>query len=69
MSRWRPLAIRGVRAYQEYLAAVILCDQNGFAWDAEDAVAALDRQYTAGGVRVRTFCRDCMGVMDERRND
>lgn len=68
-SRWAPVAIRGVRAYQEYLAAVILCDRNGFAWDAENAVTALDRQYTAGGVRIKSFCRDCMDVMDERRND
>ena len=67
-SRWQRIAVNGVRAYQEYLASVILCDANGYAWDTDKAIAALSAQYTDGGVRVTRSCRDCER-MDDRRHD
>jgi hypothetical protein len=55
---WRPLADRGPRAYQDYLANVIMCDRNGYAWDADKARRALSAQYTAGGVLIERTCTD-----------
>ena len=66
---WKPLATRGPRSYQEYLANVIMCDRNGYAWDADRALAALSAQYTAGGVRIEAACRDQDHCGYYNRND
>ncbi len=67
-SRWRPLANKGIRAYQEFLLQVIICDSNGYAWDAAKARRALNRQYLPGGLRRGSSCRDCDNY-DAVRND
>ncbi len=56
---WRPVARSGARGYQYYLARVVMCDADGYPWHAEQARRALSRQYTAGGVRVESECREC----------
>jgi hypothetical protein len=38
---WRPMAFDGARAYQEYLAQEVLCDENGWPWSVEQAQRAL----------------------------
>ena len=55
---WSELASRGPRAYQDYLANVIMCDRYGFAWDPQKARDALSAQYTADGVRIERTCTD-----------
>ncbi len=66
---WRPMATRGVRGYQNYLANVIMCDRHGYAWDADKARDALAGQYTAGGVRIERFCRDLDNCGPYNRSD
>lgn len=58
-SRWHPLANKGIRAYQEFLSKVIVCDPNGYAWDAQKARHALLSQFTPGGFRRGATCRTC----------
>ena len=61
---WKPVADSGVRGYQSYLAHVIMCDRHGYEWTAAKAVAALDAQFTADGVRIERECLDlqsCVG--------
>jgi len=55
---WSRMASRGPRAYQDYLANVIMCDRQGYAWDPRQARDALRAQYTAGGVRIERTCTD-----------
>ncbi len=57
-SRWRPVANKGVRAYQVFLTKGIICGPEGFAWEAKKARRALLSQFTAGGFR-RGICRPC----------
>ncbi|MFT5174528.1 MAG: hypothetical protein ACI8W7_002715 [Gammaproteobacteria bacterium] len=69
-SAWKTAADSGVRGYQSYLAHVIMCDRHGHEWTADKAVAALDAQFTADGVRVERECLDlqsCVGSY--RRHD
>jgi hypothetical protein len=55
---WRRIATDGPRGYQDYLANVIMCDRQGYAWDADKALRALSAQYTAGGVLIERSCKD-----------
>ena len=55
---WKPVADSGVRGYQSYLAHVMMCDRHGYEWTAGEALAALDAQFTARGVRVARECLD-----------
>ena len=66
---WSEMASRGPRAYQDYLANVIMCDRNGYAWDPENARAALRAQYTAGGVLIERSCTDLQGCDIYNRSD
>lgn len=63
-ARWKLPLASGARGYQAYLANVIMCDRQGHAWQPSRAIAALDAQYTAGGVRIERHCldlQDCAG--------
>lgn len=53
---WLPLATFGARGYQYYLESKIMCGKAGFARDADEAVKALDAQFTSGGVRIQGAC-------------
>jgi hypothetical protein len=53
---WVPLASSGARGYQGYLEREIMCGEAGFARDADEAVEALDSQFTSGGVRIEAAC-------------
>jgi len=66
---WGTLASRGPRAYQDYLANVIMCDRNGFAWDPQQARDALNAQYTADGVRIERTCTDQQHCGSYNRSD
>jgi len=50
-TRWRPVANKGVRAYQDYLTKGIICDPDGYAWAAQKARRALRRQINPGAFR------------------
>ena len=58
-SPWRPVSNKGVRAYQDFLAKVIVCGPQGYKWEAKKARRALNRQFTAGGFRKGRNCRSC----------
>ncbi len=58
-SRWRTVSNKGASAYQDFLRAVIVCDSNGYAWDAEKARHALNKQFLPGGQRRGLTCRNC----------
>jgi len=50
-NRWRPVANKGVRAYQDFLTNGIICDADGYAWEAQKARRALLRQVNSGAFR------------------
>ncbi len=50
-SRWRPVANKGVRAYQDYLTKGLICDADGYSWAAQKARRALLRQINSGAFR------------------
>ncbi len=58
-SKWRPIANKGIRAYQDFLVNVVICGTHGFAWDADKARQALLDQVTKNGLRQDSGCRDC----------
>jgi hypothetical protein len=58
-SRWRSVSNKGASAYQDFLKGVIVCDSNGFRWDAEKARNALNKQYLPNGQRRGVTCRSC----------
>jgi hypothetical protein len=58
-SRWRTVSNKGASAYQDFLKGVIVCDSNGFPWDAEKARNALNKQYLPNGQRRGLTCRSC----------
>ena len=68
--QWKRVASSGVRGYQVYLENVIMCDKHGWAWDTSKVLAALDAQYTAGGVRIERACNELQSCGDYyNRND
>ena len=58
-SRWRTVSNKGASAYQDFLKGVIVCDPNGYAWDAEKARHALNKQFLPNGQRRGLMCRRC----------